>query len=177
MGRVSQKAGLDLAQGPLRRPDYPRGMRVDRVFTRNALATTRSASLSEAAASMRRYGVGSLLVMSDGPGERRPVGIVTDRDLALQGLASQATIVGEAMTPVVATIRDDADIHEALETMRAHGVRRLVVTGLSGQVAGILSIDDVLDGLAADLASASAVLKGEIRRDSAGLGEVRVSTE
>ncbi len=161
----------------MRRPDYPRGMRVDRLFTRNALATTPSASLSEAAAAMRRYRVGALLVMSEGPEARRPLGIVTDRDIALQGFASEATVVADAMTPVVASIREDADSHEALEVMHAHGVRRLVVTGLSGQVAGILSIDDVLDGLAADLASASAVLKGEIRRDSAGLGEVRVSTE
>ena len=148
-------------------------MRVDRVFTRRVIATTRSASLSEAAAAMRRYQVGTLLVVEDGSAPGRPIGIVTDRDLALQGLASEATSVAEAMTPVVATIREDADVHEALETMRAHGVRRLVVTGRGGDVVGILSIDDVVDGLAADLASASAVLKGEIRRDAAGLGNVK----
>lgn len=152
-------------------------MRVARLFTRNALATTPSASLPEAAAAMRRFHVGALLVMSDGPGERRPVGIVTDRDLALQGLASEATVVADAMTPVVASVGEDADSHEALEVMRAHGVRRLLVTRASGEVAGILSIDDLLDGIAADLVSASAVLKGELKRDSAGLGEVRVSTE
>lgn len=151
-------------------------MRIDRLFTRNALATTPSASLVEAAAAMRRYRIGALLVMSDGPGERHPVGIVTDRDLALQGLASEATMVADAMTPVVASIRDDADTHEALEVMRAHGVRRLVITNAAGQVEGILSIDDILDGLAADLASASAVLKGEIRRDSGGLGDTRVES-
>lgn len=151
-------------------------MRVDRLFTRNALATTPSASLAEAAAAMRRYRVGALLVMSEDAGARRPLGIVTDRDIALQGFASEATVVADAMTPVVASVREDADTHEALEVMRAHGVRRLVVTVGSGQVAGILSIDDLLDGLAADLLSASAVLKGEIRRDSAGLGDVRAPT-
>jgi len=36
------------------------------------------------------------------------------------------------MTPVVATVRNDADAHEALELMRAHGVRRLVVTAANG---------------------------------------------
>jgi CBS domain-containing protein len=137
------------------------------------MATTRSASLAEAAAAMRRYQVGSLLVVEDGTGSTHPVGIVTDRDLALQGFASEATTVADAMTPVLATVREDADIHEALETMRAHGVRRLVVLSPGGQVSGILSIDDVVDGLSADLASASAVLKGEIRRDAAGLGDVK----
>ncbi|HET7731082.1 MAG TPA: CBS domain-containing protein [Usitatibacter sp.] len=150
-------------------------MRIDRLYTRTALSTTCGATLAEAAAAMHRYRVGSLLVMKDaGPGSPA-AGVVTDRDLALYRLAvgDQATVAG-AMTPVVATIAEEADTHEALETMRAHGVRRLVVTGAGGAIRGVLSIDDVIDGLSADLASASAVLKGEIRHDSAGLGEVRV---
>jgi CBS domain-containing protein len=150
-------------------------MKVDRVYTRKALATTRSASISEAAAAMRRFRVGALLVMEDGSaGSTSPVGIITDRDLALEGFASQTLTVGAAMTPVVATVSEDADVHEALETMRAHGVRRLVVTDSRGAVRGILSVDDIVDGLSADLAAAAAVLRGEIRRDGAGLGDVKV---
>jgi CBS domain-containing protein len=146
-------------------------MRVERLYTRKVLATTRGASIAEAAAAMRRYGVGALLVMPDGGGTV-PVGIVTDRDIALEGFAAQTSIVGDAMTPVVATVAEQSDVHEALELMRAHGVRRLVVTGATGAVTGILSIDDVVDGLSAELSAAAAVLKGEIRRDSAGLGVV-----
>jgi CBS domain-containing protein len=71
-------------------------------------------------------------------------------------------------------VREDADVHEALEIMRAHGVRRLLVMGVGGGMQGILSIDDVIDGLSTDLAAAASVLKGEIRRDSAGLGNVKV---
>ena len=149
-------------------------MKVARIYTRRVLATTREASIAEAAAAMRRYQVGSLLVMEEGHREGVPVGIVTDRDIALQGFASEASNVGSAMTPVVATVAEEADVHEALELMRAHGVRRLVVTGNRGKICGILSIDDIVDGLSADLAAAAAVLKGEIRRDAAGLGEVRV---
>jgi CBS domain-containing protein len=149
-------------------------MKVERVYTRRVMATTRSAPIAEAAAAMRRFQVGTLLVMEDGDPAGRPVGIVTDRDLALHGFASESTAVGSVMTPVLATIHHDADIHEALETMRAHGVRRLIVTQPNGGVCGILSIDDIVDGLSTDLVAAAAVLKGEIRRDSAGLGEVKV---
>jgi CBS domain-containing protein len=149
-------------------------MKVDRVFTRHVLATTRSAMLAEAAAAMSRYKVGALLVMDEDGPDRGPVGIVTDRDLAMRGFASIDATVGSAMTPVVATVREDADAHEALELMRAHGVRRLIVTDAGGQVCGFVSIDDLVDGLSADLAAAAEVLKGEIRRDSAGLGEVLV---
>jgi CBS domain-containing protein len=149
-------------------------MRLDRVYTRGVLCTTRSASISEAAAAMRRFKVGALLVMDDDSpaGPALPIGIITDRDLALEGFASESLTVGAAMTPVLATVKEDADIHEALEVMRAHGVRRLIVRDAAGKVCGIVSIDDIVDGLSADLCSAALVLKGEIRRDSAGLGEM-----
>ena len=150
-------------------------MNVDRVFTRRVLATTRAAPIAEAAAAMQRFGVGTLLVMEDGAPQRGPVGIVTDRDLAVAGFASAGTLVGDAMTPVVATVRHDADSHEALELMQAHGVRRLAVTDDRGEVCGIVSIDDLVDGLSADLSAAAAVLKGGIKRDSAGLGDVLVA--
>lgn len=149
-------------------------MKIVRVLTRKIMATTRSAQIAEAAAAMQRFGVGSLLVMEDPPKVGPPIGIVTDRDLALQGFASEASTVGSVMTPVVATVHEDADIHEALEVMRAHCVRRLVVTDAGGNLRGILSIDDIVDGLSADLAAAAAVLKGEVRRDAAGLGDVKV---
>jgi len=147
-------------------------MRVERVYTPTVLATRRSASLAEAASAMRRFNVGSLLVMEDGAGG--PVGMVTDRDLALQGFASEACTVGSVMTPVVATVPHDADVHEALDLMRAHAVRRLVVVDLAGTVCGILSVDDIVDGLSAELAAAAAVLKGEVDKQAAGLGEVKV---
>src|SRR5688500_6219029 len=148
-------------------------MKIARLYTRRVMATTRSAPLAEAAAAMARFQVGSLLVMDDG-GAGKPVGIVTDRDLALQGFASESTMVSEAMTPVLATVRDEADVHEALEIMRANGVRRRVVCAADGAVCGILSIDDIGDGLSADLAAAAAVLRGEVRRDAAGLGAIKV---
>jgi CBS domain-containing protein len=149
-------------------------MKIERIYTRKVLATTRNASIAEAAAAMLRFQVGSLLVMDDAHPHAAPVGIVTDRDIALQGFASEANTVGAVMTPVVASVAEGADAHEALELMRAHGVRRLLVVGKRGEARGILSIDDIVDGLSADLAAAAAVLKGEIRRDSAGLGDVRV---
>jgi CBS domain-containing protein len=150
-------------------------MKVERVYTRQVLGTTRSASLSEAAAAMRRFRVGALLVTEEKTaGVPLPVGIITDRDLALEGFAAESLTVGAAMTPVVATVHANADVHEALEIMRANGVRRLVVVDTRGSVCGIVSIDDIVDGLAADLAAAAAVLRGEVRRDSAGLGEVKV---
>ena len=147
-------------------------MKVERVFTPMVLATRRDAPIAEAAAAMAHFKVGALVVLD----ERRqgPAGIVTDRDLALQGFASEAGTVGDVMTPVVATVAESADTHEALQLMAAHGVRRLVVVNRAGDARGVLSIDDIVDGLSAELAVAALVLKGELKCDAAGLGEVAV---
>ncbi len=146
-------------------------MKVERVYSRNVVATGRSASLEEAARTMRRFHVGSLIVLE--PGDRGPevAGIVTDRDLVLQGLAEGAdpkeTRVEKVMSPVVASVPEDAELQEAIERMRAAGVRRLLVTKATGEPAGIVSLDDAVDGLVAELASLAGLMKNELGREAA----------
>lgn len=146
-------------------------MKVDRIYTRNAIGISRGDTLQEAAAAMRRFHVGSLLVFEKSGGRAELVGIVTDRDLVLlamaDGLDAAKVAVEKVMTPVVASVAEGADILEALERMRGAGVRRLLVTTERGDPAGVLAIDDIVDGLAAELASASALMKTEIRRETA----------
>jgi CBS domain-containing protein len=140
-------------------------MRIERIYTRNVVGTSRSSTLASAAAAMRKFHVGSLLVTDDPPGEGHAIGVVTDRDVVIQavaeGLDTRALTVGDVMTPGINYIPEKADLHEALEIMRTRGVRRLVVTRDGGQVAGVLSMDDVIDGLAADMASLAQVVKTE----------------
>jgi CBS domain-containing protein len=133
-------------------------MKIERLFTRRVVAVARTAQLAEAAAAMQRFNVGTLLVV-EGPSQR-PVGIVTDRDLAIQGFAAESTTVDAAMTAVLATVSEACDSHEALQAMRTHGVRALVVLAGKGEVCGILSVQELIDGLSTDLALASAVLRG-----------------
>jgi CBS domain-containing protein len=138
-------------------------MRIDRIFTRRIVSATRSMRIEDAAALMRRYHVGALVVADDPPGESHAVGVLTDRDVVIQAVARgfdvRDMVVGDLMTPVVGAVSDKADTHEALELMREAGVRRLVVTDALGDIVGILSMDDVIDGLAADLASLAALVK------------------
>ena len=104
--------------------------------------------------------VGTLLVIDDA---RRPVGILTDRDLALRvvgaGLEPREVIVAEVMTRNVRTIRDSTPIETALAEMRRLGLRRLaVVDGHEGLV-GVLSVDDVLALLAEEFGSLGRILQ------------------
>lgn len=150
-------------------------MKVERIYTRNVVGVSRTDSIRDAANTMRRFHVGALLVFEDGGSRRDIAGIVTDRDLVVLALADglgAKTVVDKVMTPVVASVPESADALEALERMRAAGVRRLLVTGEKGNPAGILSIDDIVDGLAAELAGAAALMKSEIGRERAQLGSL-----
>lgn len=153
-------------------------VKVERIYTRNVVGTTPGATIEEAAAAMRKFHVGTLLVLEDENERGDPVGIITDRDIVLQavadGLSPKAVFVGEVMTPTVATVSEEADLHEAVERMRAAGVRRLLVTQANGAIAGILSADDIVDGLAADLAGLAHAIKSEIVLETEEYGGVRV---
>jgi len=154
-------------------------MKVERVYTRSIVGVPRSSDLRNAAALMHKYHVGALIVTGDDPNEPTVEGILTDRDIVVQAVAvdlsPREVTAGDVMTPVVATIREEASLHEALETMRSGGIRRLVVTDADNRICGFLSLDDVIDGLAAELASLSGLIRNERLREKATFEELRAA--
>ena len=107
----------------------------------------------EAARIMRRQHSGDLVVIDDTEGERTPVGIVTDRDLVVEILGHDldpaTTAVGTILRTPVVIAHETEDATQALERMRAHGVRRIPVVGSANQLIGIVTLDDLLKILAA----------------------------
>lgn len=117
-------------------------------------------TIQDAAVLMEQAGVGSLTVID---GERL-VGIVTDRDLVRRGLAcglSHDARVDSAMTSPVVTISADADLHDAFALFRDHAVRRLAVVR-GEQFVGMVTIDDLLMDLSADLADLARPVTAEV---------------
>jgi len=103
--------------------------------------------------------VGSLVVI-DGD---RPVGIITDRDIALRVVArekSPDTPVKEVMTKDPVTIREDATFFELTKTFRDAAVRRLIVVDKDGKLVGLISIDDVMELLTTEFANLIAAIRG-----------------
>lgn len=93
---------------------------------------------------MRDAGVGALLVVADDG----LVGIITDRDIVVRGLASgqtmDGTTVSELMTaPVYHCLASD-DVEDATEIMALHQVRRLPVLDGAGALVGIVSLSDLV---------------------------------
>jgi CBS domain-containing protein len=99
-------------------------------------------SLTDAAVAMRDEDVGSLPVV-DGD---RVVGIVTDRDIVVRGVAERAdpqTLkVGDVSSGDLVTVQPDEDLDEALELMARHRVRRLPVVE-DGRLVGVVAQADV----------------------------------
>ena len=99
------------------------------------------------------------------------VGIVTDRDLVRRGLARRLppdARVDAVMTTPVVTIDTDADLHNVFGLFRTHAVRRLAVVRGRAFV-GMLTVDDLLVDVAADLADLARPVMAEVlyaQRDS-----------
>jgi CBS domain-containing protein len=90
--------------------------------------------------------VGSI-VITEGD---EPVGIVTDRDLAVRALTDAAPTDLDAenvLSEDLVTVPADAGFYEATELMSEHGVRRLPVTD-GGDLVGIVTADDLHELLA-----------------------------
>lgn len=136
-------------------------MSAGRICSRDVDTASYEETVLEAARRMRERQVGTVIVVDD----MRPVGIVTDRDLAVRvlagGLDPQHTRVSEVMTPSPTTIGEDESIETALGYMRAGRFRRLPVIGRDGHLLGILALDDVLEQVAQELGDIGRLLKRE----------------
>ncbi len=144
-------------------------MNIDMLYSRNIYRAPASCTLFRAAGIMRDKHVGSLLVTDEAPRDARVLGVITDRDLVVRAMAhdvrpDQATI-GEFMTRSLVMVPKTASLYEAMETMRASGVRRLGVTDEEGEVIGVVSLDDIVEPLAAELSAFAGVVRTERFRE------------
>jgi predicted transcriptional regulator len=102
---------------------------------------------------MKMQHVGDVVVVKSN-GNKKPIGIVTDRDIALaiaaEGL-SPATKVSEIMSTHLVTAKNDFGISDTIKKMEAEAVRRIVVLDHNGDVCGMVSLDDMLKIIAGEL--------------------------
>jgi CBS domain-containing protein len=130
-------------------------MNAGEICNREVVFAYRDTSLTEAARLMREHHVGSLVVVVDRLSERVPVGILTDRDIVVAVVAKEVEprtlTAGDVATGELLTVREQDGIPDALRLMREKGVRRVPVLTHSGALAGILTIDDLLELMAEEL--------------------------
>jgi CBS domain-containing protein len=114
-------------------------------MTREPASCQAPDSLVAVAQLMKSKDVGAVPVV-DGE-SRKLVGMITDRDIVVKGLAAgrrsdQAT-VRDVMSTDVVTCREDEDVEEAVARMSSRQVRRIPVVDRNGGLRGIIAQADI----------------------------------
>lgn len=145
-------------------------MPIGEICNREVIIVQRDTTVQEAARLMRQHHVGALVVVKEVSGKRKPVGLVTDRDLVVEVLATQldaeAITMGDIMLPELVTVPENSGVFEAIQFMRARAVRRLPVVDGQGALVGIVALDDLLSLLAEELSELSALVSREQEKES-----------
>jgi CBS domain-containing protein len=111
------------------------------VMTESVVTAAPEDSVRQVAEIMRERNVGSVVLVE----RDRPIGFVTDRDLALSVLADgrdpSDRVADHASAPVI-TAEPGMDVEAAAELMVRHAVRRLVIVDAE-RLTGIVTLDDL----------------------------------
>ncbi|HJS89392.1 MAG TPA: CBS domain-containing protein [Steroidobacteraceae bacterium] len=148
-------------------------MKVGDICSRNVVTVRELDELTTVAQLMRQKHIGYLVVIEPKIDESTvtPVGVITDRDIVVGVVAREtdprALKVGDVMTRQPVLVREDSSVSAALHHMREIGVRRLPVVDRGGRLTGVLSLDDVLDGLAEELMDVVSSIRHELKVEGA----------
>lgn len=121
-------------------------MSVARICVRSVHVAEPDETVRTVARRMAEANVGTVVVLSE---DRKPAGILTDRDVAMRCVAEErdpdATAVRSIMTSPVACVHESTAIEDALSRMTGADARRLAVVDDDQQLVGLLALDDVLE--------------------------------
>lgn len=99
-------------------------------------------NIFEAACLMRDHNIGLIPVVD----QRKLVGVVTDRDLVVRGIAERrpnSLEVGKVMSSVLVKGFPDMSVEEAITIMQDAQVRRLPVVDQADHLVGVVSLGDI----------------------------------
>jgi CBS domain-containing protein len=135
-------------------------MPIEDLARSDAVTADPGASVAALAATMAEENVGSVVITDD----ETPVGIVTDRDLAVRVLAEETDPAGQTAEDVMSdgllTIEPDAGFYEAASLMAEHGIRRLPVA-VDDTLVGIITADDITELFADEQQHLSDIIRAQ----------------
>ena len=116
---------------------------VSAVMTPNPAACRINTPVRDVARMMLDNDCGQIPVLDD---QNRPMGVVTDRDIAIRMVANSGNVMataGDVMTSPIKTVRADSDLKDCISLMEEAKVRRVPVVDASGKLAGIVALADI----------------------------------
>jgi CBS domain-containing protein len=121
-------------------------MDVRSAMTGDPAACTPNTPLHLVARMMVDNDCGEIPVVDDHE-SRKPVGVVTDRDIAVRtvarGINPLDVPASECMTTPVVTVSPDCDLKACCDLMEKHQIRRVVVVDNDGRLCGIVAVADI----------------------------------
>jgi len=145
-------------------------MTVGQICNRVVVFAFRNTPLPDAAKLMRDNHIGSLVIVDESDRGRIPVGMLTDRDIAIavvaQALDPRTLTAGEVMSGELVTANEQDDMLDTLQRMRRRGVRRVPVLTAAGTLAGIVTLDDLLELVAEQLGDVVKAIATEQSREA-----------
>ncbi len=130
-------------------------MNIGQIASKHAVTVPLGASLEQAAQTMLQNSVGAIVVTDDAGGRPAVAGIITDRDIVRARLehasALSALDVADVMTRAPLVLDAQESLTNAIRHLQARRVRRAPVVGRDGELLGLVSTDDLLGEIAAEL--------------------------
>jgi CBS domain-containing protein len=145
-------------------------MTISAICSREVITVHRDATVLHVAMLMRQYHVGDVVVIEDQKGKSLPIGIVTDRDIVVELVATEldckVITAGDIMGPHLTVVKENAGIFEAIQLMSTKGVRRLPVVDGNDSLLGIVTLDDLLLLLSKEFGTLSKLVMREQKNEA-----------
>ncbi|HSG31838.1 MAG TPA: CBS domain-containing protein [Thermodesulfobacteriota bacterium] len=136
-------------------------MSISSFCNKEVICVEMGTSIEQVGNLMEEKNIGCVVVIDSG----KPCGLVTDRDILIRvinrGLSPAETYVDDVMSELVMTLDEDMGLHEALEKVKGMSVRRFPVTDKSGNLKGIVTLDDIIYLLGKEMYDVASIIKSE----------------
>lgn len=156
-------------------------MNAGELCTRTVVFALPGNSVYHAAELMRRFDVGDVVVVREEEDLRRPIGLVTDRDITVKLVAydlnPRQIDVDEVMRQEIVTVGEEMSVEDVARTMKTNGVRRTPVINAAGGLEGILSLDDIVDLIAEEMSNLAGLIQRQQQRQRSALTETSPEEE
>jgi len=121
-------------------------MQVQEIMTQNPACCSPDTPLQNVARMMVEHDCGEIPVLDD---NRKPVGVVTDRDITCRTVAEGRNPLGlkakDVMSSPVVAVSPGDDLDACCQTMERNMIRRVPVVDASGRCCGMLSQADIAE--------------------------------
>ena len=115
-------------------------MKVKDIMTKDIVSCNINDEFKEVAKLMLNYDIGFIPVKKD----KKVVGVITDRDMVIYGLANENNSIEKCMKTILVTVNSNDSIKKCFEIMKRYKVRRLLVKD-NKKLVGVISLADIIN--------------------------------